>query len=383
MSGADVYVAPDAGPAVVGLLQPRIVIPEWIMRAPASQQSMVIAHERSHIEAGDQRLLTTALCLLVFMPWNLPLWWQVRRLRRAIEVDCDARVLRHGHNATAYGEALIEVGQRQSAFVGAVAAMSESASFLEQRIQIMMSVPTRWRRISAGTLAVLSLGIVTVAAQVAPPNAATAANQEISLPETVLDRYVGFYQLGENAVFTVTRNQQQLTTQLTGQGPVDIYPTSETAFFLKVANASIDFVPDGERPATALVLHQNGRDMNAPRIDAATAQQINANLAARVQAQVPTSGSEAALRKLVEGLLSGMLDYAGMTPEFAEATRQQLAGLQGGHRAMGSIQSIEFRGVGNGGWDIYQVRHEKGTTQWRIALAADGKISGALVQAGP
>jgi hypothetical protein len=31
------------------------------------------------------------------------LWWQLRRLRHAIEVDCDARVLMAGHNMTTYG----------------------------------------------------------------------------------------------------------------------------------------------------------------------------------------------------------------------------------------------------------------------------------------
>ena len=80
------------------------------------------------------------------MPWNLPLWWQLRRLRYAIEVDCDARVLAGGLDPAHYGETLIAVGERQSAYVGAVAAMSESRSFLEERIRIMISKPVKWRR---------------------------------------------------------------------------------------------------------------------------------------------------------------------------------------------------------------------------------------------
>ena len=101
----------------------------------AAHQSAVIAHEQSHLEAGDPQLFTFALALLVFMPWNLPLWWQLRRLRYAIEVDCDARVLEGGIDPAHYGETLIAVGERQSAYVGAVAAMSESKSFLEERIE--------------------------------------------------------------------------------------------------------------------------------------------------------------------------------------------------------------------------------------------------------
>jgi len=156
---------------------------------------MVIAHELSHVEAGDQKLLAAALLVLLCMPWNVPLWWQLRRLRRAIEVDCDARVLKEGHSAADYGEVLLEVGQRQSVLIGAVAAMSEAVSFLEQRIRIMTSAPVRRRRMSATTLGALSLGIVAVAVQVAPPNAVStpqqvigarsaAANMTVCLPAT-------------------------------------------------------------------------------------------------------------------------------------------------------------------------------------------------------
>ena len=50
---------------------------------------------------------------------------------------------------------------------------------------------------------------------------------------------------------------------------------------------------------------------------------------------------------------------------------------------LGAVVSVDFRGVGNQGWDIYDVKHERGSTQWRIALSADGIVVGALVPAGP
>jgi hypothetical protein len=50
---------------------------------------------------------------------------------------------------------------------------------------------------------------------------------------------------------------------------------------------------------------------------------------------------------------------------------------------LGPVQAIEFRGVGNQGWDIYEVRHEHGTSQWRIAIDAHGIILGALFSPGP
>ena len=94
-------------------------------------------------------------------------------------------------------------------------------------------------------------------------------------------------------------------------------------------------------------------------------------------------GSEAALRKLIEGISSGMPDYEAMTPEMADVTRQQLARLRSEARAGGSIQSIAYGGVDDRDWDVYDVRLEKFSTQWHIALAADGKIGGALVVRSP
>jgi len=385
LDGIDVYVANDVGPAVVGLLHPRIVVPDWLLKAPHKHRTMVLAHERAHLEAGDQRLLTIALCLLVFMPWNVPLWWQLRRLRRAIEVDCDARVLRTGHNTAAYAETLIEVGQRRSSFVGAVAAMSEPTTFLEQRVQIMTRLPSRMWRMSAAVFALLALGIFAVAAQVSPPNAGSNPDtpQEISLPTSVLDRYVGSYSFGGSAVFKVTRKGQQLTSQLTGQPTVDIYPQSETSFFLKVVKATIDFVTDAQGPATELVLHQNGNEVHAPRIDDATAHQIETDIAAKVQSQTPTPGSEAALRRLIDGLTSGSPNYSEMSDALATATRQQLPTLQSALVNLGALQTVQFRAVGVQGWDVYDVRYEKGMVTFRIGLSADGKVAGALLQAGP
>jgi beta-lactamase regulating signal transducer with metallopeptidase domain len=94
MAGASVYLPGDVGPAVVGLIRPRIAVPGWLLDSPSATQQLVIADEQAHLVGNDVQLFTCALFLLALMPWNLPLWWQLRRLRRAIEVDCDARVLR-------------------------------------------------------------------------------------------------------------------------------------------------------------------------------------------------------------------------------------------------------------------------------------------------
>src|SRR5690606_19455117 len=88
-----VVLAERLGPAVYGFLAPRIILPKWLADGDAALRKLVLAHEREHIAARDQMILLGALLLVAAMPWNPALWWQLRRLRAAIEVDCDARVL--------------------------------------------------------------------------------------------------------------------------------------------------------------------------------------------------------------------------------------------------------------------------------------------------
>ena len=126
VAGVRVYIAPDAGPGVVGLLRPRIVIPQWLTETASACQELVIAHEEAHLARHDPQVLTLALFLLVVTPWNVPLWWQVHRLRRAIEVDCDERVIEKGLDPEKYRQMLTEVSRRPSAYMGIAAAMLES-----------------------------------------------------------------------------------------------------------------------------------------------------------------------------------------------------------------------------------------------------------------
>jgi len=388
--GVELYVTPDVGPAVVGLLHSRIVVPSWVLQASPQQQAMVLAHEQSHLDAGDPQLFTLALCLLVAMPWNLPLWWQLRRLRRAIEVDCDARVLGRGHAVESYGETLIEVGERQSVFIGAVAAMSESTSFLEERIRIMVSKPTKWTGVIAAGFSLLSLAVAAVAVQVGPPNGSAVIEhaekigerKQIALPDSVLENYVGQYKL-MGRVFSITRLGNQLSAQLTNQPQADIFPQSQSEFFYKAVNAQITFVTDQSGHATGLVLHQNGNDMSGTRIDAAAAQLTEKSIEERIRFQQATPGGEIVLKRTLGALAAGKPNYVDMSPALANTIKQQIDRFQPMLMRLGPVQSLQFKGVGQQGWDIYEAQYQKGTATWRIALGEDGKIDGLLMQQLP
>ena len=118
----------------------------------------------------------------------------------------------------------------------------------------------------------------------------TPAREEVAVDANVLDGYVGFYQLNEHAVFTVTRDGTHLVTRLTGQGEVPVYAESKTKFFAKVVDAQISFVPEANGQAGSLILHQGG-DTPMPRIDGAGGEQPVGESGDRGRAASPHRGN--------------------------------------------------------------------------------------------
>ncbi|HUP90351.1 MAG TPA: M56 family metallopeptidase [Longimicrobiales bacterium] len=106
-----VTVTSDMGPATYGWLRPRIVLPLWVMQLPEQERSYVVRHEAEHLKSRDSSLLFITSLLLILTPWYLPLWWQVRRLAHAIELDCDERVIRSLGNSNRYAKLLLNAAQ--------------------------------------------------------------------------------------------------------------------------------------------------------------------------------------------------------------------------------------------------------------------------------
>src|SRR5689334_13003913 len=103
-----------------------------------------------------------------------------------------------------------------------------------------------------------------------------AARKEITLDPGTLSRYPGAYQMENGGpVMLVTLENNQLFTKLGNQQAIPTFPESKTMFFPKVVNAEIEFAKDDDkgRP-TQLILHQNGRDMSAIRLDDARAKAL-------------------------------------------------------------------------------------------------------------
>ena len=89
--------------------------------------------------------------------------------------------------------------------------------------------------------------------------------KEISVAPKILEQFVGTYQLAPKVNMMITIEGGQLISQVSGQGKVPLFATSETKFFPKVVDAEIEFGKDDKGVVTHLVLHQGGRDTKASR----------------------------------------------------------------------------------------------------------------------
>jgi serine-type D-Ala-D-Ala carboxypeptidase/endopeptidase len=97
--------------------------------------------------------------------------------------------------------------------------------------------------------------------------AAPENRKEISVDPVLLERYVGRYAMSPAFIITVTREGDRLFLQATGQSRLELFAASEREFFLEAVDAQVTFEMDGSGRATKLILHQNGMNQPAKRIE--------------------------------------------------------------------------------------------------------------------
>lgn len=177
IAGVPALLTGSTGPMVVGVRRPEVVVPRWIESLPEEEQRLIIRHECEHIRAGDPRLLLAAAVLVAAMPWNLPLWWMRRRLRQAIEVDCDARVLAAGADRRLYGSMLIRTAGRPRPAPLLAPSLVELPSLLERRIIAMTAKSPDHRLARLGAAGTLAALLFTAACELTPRSSAPSPTE--------------------------------------------------------------------------------------------------------------------------------------------------------------------------------------------------------------
>jgi TonB family protein len=161
IDGHNVFVTSDIGPAVVGIAAPRVAVPLWLTELDAPLRDLVLRHEQEHCSARDTLLVWLGEVSVALMPWNPVVWWQARRLRLALELDCDARTLRNSGPVETYGKLLLLIAERQH-MTRLAPMLAESNSHLGRRIAAMTRQSATHRPLRAA-----ALGIVTIVAIIA------------------------------------------------------------------------------------------------------------------------------------------------------------------------------------------------------------------------
>ena len=75
IGGSTVWMTDDLGPAVFGLLHPRVVLPRWLRTLPGEQVEMVLLHNREHIRSHDTWALALTVMLRLTLPWHVGFWY--------------------------------------------------------------------------------------------------------------------------------------------------------------------------------------------------------------------------------------------------------------------------------------------------------------------
>lgn len=146
VNGREVLLTEHSGPAVAGVGRPVVLLPRWVLALDAESQDLLLAHEFEHVRRGDTRLLLLGALGTAVMPWNPMVWWISRRLRLAVEQDCDARVLRAKPDIRRYADLLLMAASHPAVSTRLLAAhFGEHRSDLDRRIRAMTDRTFRWR----------------------------------------------------------------------------------------------------------------------------------------------------------------------------------------------------------------------------------------------
>ncbi len=174
MYGERVRVTTAHGPAVYGVLRPEIVLPNALLARPSNEQQLVLAHEAEHRRARDPLLLSAAALAAALIPWHPIAWWLASRLRSAIELDCDARVLRRGASPRQYGELLIALSEALPSRRNSLHALAllDSPRLLEERLLAMTAPASRRVPLAIGSLLLGGAAVVVAACNTDVPSAA-------------------------------------------------------------------------------------------------------------------------------------------------------------------------------------------------------------------
>lgn len=365
-----------------------ILLPPDHGRWTDAKRRAVLAHETSHVERGDfYTLLLAAFHRAVF--WFSPAaWWLNNHLAELAEANSDTDALAQMEDRLNYAEILVEMAAKASRLPAGLA-MARPATVAARVDRILQggALPLRMNvRRWALVVALLAPAAMATAGttgvdEVDPMVAERMAEQQkprqaITMDPAAYDRFVGYYEMpfARNRPLKVHRDGNRFLANVIGQNPVELLPESPTKFFARELPMQGSFQIDAAGTVTGVVLHQNGHELPAPRIDEATGKALEQALAERVKSNKPLPGSEAALRAHIAQIKAGKIDRDSILADRADGVIAVLPKIQKEMLPLGELKNLEFRRVDGGGMDVYRATYEKGVRDWWVLVTPDGKL---------
>jgi len=191
------------------------------------------------------------------------------------------------------------------------------------------------------------------------------------------DKFVGCYQLSPDGFCSVSRKEELFHARLTGQGPVEFYPESETKFFAIMPTAQLSFNLNAHGFAESLILHQNGCEHLAKRVDESVVAAFEESLQKYVADNKPSPEREVLLRRSIAAFHAGAPNYEDMAPGTIESTRRTWQTTRPAFLRFGKLVDLKFLRVDAQGWDVYEALFENGKLIWKVGpLTPDHKLAG-------
>jgi TonB family protein len=193
LHGHHVMLTDDLGPAVAGVRQPVVFVPGWALALDDESQKLLLAHELEHARRRDTTLLMMGAGLTALVPWNPVVWWMARRLRVAVELDCDRRVLAANPGVRRYADLLLVAAEKPGFTASLLAAhLGEQASDLERRIEAMTSSRQQWRAMSVTAVVAVALAVASCEAPRPEPLAPGASVPTPTVNQVPAEPYFEF-----------------------------------------------------------------------------------------------------------------------------------------------------------------------------------------------
>ncbi|MEP6882045.1 MAG: M56 family metallopeptidase [Dokdonella sp.] len=182
------------GPMLIGVLQPRIIVPaSFDQNYDAQERELIIAHERVHRRRGDAQINAFVVFLRCLQWFNPLAHLAARMFRKDQELACDAAVIRQFPNARRpYADAMLKTQLVDSGLP--VGCFWQSSHPIKERIAMFKKpLPSRMKRaIGSSVLGaiVLATSCLVWAAQASKVNVTYGKTNPPSFPDNLGDAFI-------------------------------------------------------------------------------------------------------------------------------------------------------------------------------------------------